>query len=54
MRRLSLFEPVERVIGGDELIRIEGDPSGAFEAPLAIVMASTHQFGGTHIRGEEY
>jgi glycine reductase len=49
-----LFEPVERVIGGDELIRIESDPSGAFEAPLAIVMASTHQFGGTRIRGEEY
>ena len=49
-----LFEPVERVIGGEALIRIEGDPSGEFEAPLAIVMASTHQFGGTHIRGEEY
>ena len=49
-----VFEPVERVIGGDELIRIEEDPSGGFEAPLAVVMASTHQFGGTHIRGEEY
>ena len=48
------FEPVEQVIGGDAMIQIEGDPAGAFEAPLAIVMASTHQFGGTHIRGEEY
>lgn len=48
------FEPVEKVIGGDRLIRIEGDPAGAFEAPLAVVPASTHQFGGTRIRGEEY
>ena len=49
-----LFEPVERVIGGDRLIQVEDDPSVAFEAPLAIVLASTHQFGGTRIRGEEY
>ena len=48
------FEPVERVIGGDAMIQVEGDPAGAFEASLAIVIASTHQFGGTCIRGEEY
>lgn len=49
-----LFEPVERVIGGERLIKIEDDPAGAFEAPLAVVLASTHQFGHTRIRGEEY
>ena len=48
------FEPVDRVIGGESLIRIEGDPAGGFEAPLAVVLASTHQFGHTRIRGEEY
>ncbi len=48
------FEAVDRVIGGDSLIRIDGDPAGAFDAPLAIVLASTHQFGHTRIRGEEY
>ena len=46
--------PVDRVIGGDSLIQIESDPATAFEAPLAIVLASTHQFGHTSIRGEEY
>lgn len=48
------FEPVDRVIGGDSFILIEGDPAGGFEAPLAVVLASTHQFGGVRIRGEEY
>ena len=48
------FEPVDRVIGGKSLIRIEGDPGGGFDAPLAIVLASTHQFGHTYIRGQEY
>ena len=48
------FEPVNRVIGGDSLIKVDADPAGAFDAPLAIVLASTHQFGHTHIRGEEY
>ena len=48
------FEPVDRVIGGDRLIRIEVDPAGAFEAPLAVVLAGTHQFGHTRIRGKEY
>ena len=47
------FEPVDRVIGGDSFILIEGDPAGGFEAPLAVVLASTHQFGGVRIRGEE-
>ena len=48
------FEPVDRVIGGDSFILIEGDPAGGFEAPLAVILASTHQFGGVRIRGEEY
>ena len=48
------FDAVERVIGGDSLIGIEGDPAGAFEAPLAVVLVSTHQFGHTRIRGKEY
>ena len=48
------FEPVDRVIGGSSFIRLEGDPAGAFEAPLAVILASTHQFGSVHIRGEEY
>ena len=48
------FGPVDRVIGGDSFILIEGDPAGGFEAPLAVVLASTHQFGGVRIRGEEY
>ena len=48
------FEPVDRVIGGDSFILIEGDPAGGFEAPLAVVLAGTHQFGGGRIRGEEY
>lgn len=48
------FEPVDRVIGGDSFILLEGDPAGGFEAPLAVVLASTHQFGGVRIRGEEY
>ena len=48
------LDAVDRVIGGDSLIHIETDPAGAFEAPLAVVLASTHQFGGTRIRGEEY
>lgn len=48
------FSPVDRVIGGGSFIRLEGDPAGAFEAPLAVVLASTHQFGSTRIRGEEY
>lgn len=48
------FEPVARVIGGDSLIKVDADPAGAFDAPLAIVLASTHQFGHTRIRGEEY
>ena len=48
------FDAVDRVIGGDSLILIEEDPAGSFEAPLAIVVASTHQFGGTLLQGEEY
>ncbi len=48
------FDQVDRVIGGDSFILMAGDPTGAFEAPLAIVLASTHQFGHTMIRGEEY
>lgn len=48
------FEPVDRVIGGGSFILLEGDPAGGFEAPLAVVLASTHQFGGVRIRGEEY
>ena len=48
------FDPVERVIGGDSLINLDADPAGAFDAPLAIVLAGTHQFGGVRIRGEEY
>ena len=48
------FEAVDKAIGGDSLLTIEGDPAAAFEASLAIVLASTHQFGGVHLRGEEY